>query len=174
MADSLYRDATERALAYARQHRRTIQGQVGSGWDGIILSTDIKAAIKALRHEPLYSRERDVYRRLSEHRITQLAGFRIPRLIGFDDTLWVVEMELVSPPFIVDFAGARVDSEIDFPEEITAEWVSQKQEVFGDNWPAVRKWIFAFRQHGIYLGDINPNNIKFAGDEPPARRRSSG
>jgi hypothetical protein len=41
--------------------------------------------------------------------IVDVAGFAVPQLIHHDDRLWVVEMGIVSPPFVLDFAGAYLD-----------------------------------------------------------------
>ena len=50
------------------------------------------------------------------------AGLRVPRLLQFDDDLWVIEMTIVSRPFVLDFAGAYLDMPPDFSDEVMADW----------------------------------------------------
>jgi hypothetical protein len=63
---------------------------------------------------------------------------------------------------VLDFAGAYLDARPVFPEEVWAEWESQKQEQFGDSWGTVQRVVDAFEELGIYLVDLSPNNIAFA------------
>jgi hypothetical protein len=114
-----------------------------------------------LRYKPLYQCERDVYRRLAEDGISSVVGFDVPRLINYDDELWVVEMGIVSPPFVLDFAGAYLDEAPNFPDEIMDEWRQEKKEQFGDRWPEVQDIMREFRKLGIYLADVKPGNIMF-------------
>src|SRR6516165_4490321 len=107
-----------RARQYADRFNRPIEKQLGFGYDGIVFATFCQSAIKALRYQPLYARERDVYLRLQDEGIEDIAGHAVPSLIRYDDELWVIEMEIVSPPFVLDFAGAYLDEPPDFPEEI--------------------------------------------------------
>ena len=53
-----------RAKEYAARYDREIEAELGFGYDGIVFSTTCQSAIKALRYEPLYQKERDVYLRL--------------------------------------------------------------------------------------------------------------
>jgi hypothetical protein len=56
-----WRDGIElRAKQYAQRYDRLIEDELGFGYDGIVFSTTCQSAIKALRYEPLYQRERDV------------------------------------------------------------------------------------------------------------------
>jgi len=48
--------------------------------------------------------------------VTHFQGFAVPRLLRFDPSLHVIEMTIVQPPFLLDFAAARVDEESDLPE----------------------------------------------------------
>lgn len=101
-------------------------GELGFGFDGIVVSTDRLSAVKSFRHEPLYVRERDVYLRLRSRNVTEVMGFEVPRLVSFDDDLWIVEMTIVSPPFVLDFAGAALDKRPQFPEDVLIEWQAEK------------------------------------------------
>ena len=66
----------------------------------------------------LFVRERDAYIRLQELAIVDLERFSIPWLIRFDDSEQIVEMTVLSPPCILDFAKAYVDYPPDFSEEV--------------------------------------------------------
>jgi hypothetical protein len=78
------------------------------------------------QHERLFQRERDVYQRLQERHVVRVLGFDVPQLIRFDNDLWVVEMTIVSPPFVLDFAGAYLDQKPDYPPDVLAEWMEEK------------------------------------------------
>jgi len=157
-----WRDSVEqRARQYAEKSGREIQDELGFGYDGIVFATSCQSAIKSLRYRPLYERERDVYLRLLEENLSEVLGFTIPRMLHADDELWVIEMEIVSPPFVLDFAGAYLDVPPDFPEEVMQEWRAEKHEQFGDRWPIVQDIMREFRKLGIYLADVKPGNIMF-------------
>ena len=120
------------ARNYADLIGRKIETELGFGYDGIVFSTTCQSAIKVLRYQALYQKERDVYLRLQNHEILTVSGFHVPELLQYDDELWVIEMRIVRPPFVLDFAGAYLDEPPDFPEEIMAEWRAEKKEQFGD------------------------------------------
>ena len=104
---------------------------------------------------------------MEEEGVREIDGFRIPRLFETDDELWVLEMSWVRPPFVLDFAGARLDEE---PEhfrdpEYVAEWRAEKLEQFGpERWPVVTGVLATFRRYGVWLTDVKPGNIEFADD----------
>ena len=124
-------------------------------------ATDRQSAIKVFQHERLYQRERDVYLRLQSRGVVQILGFKIPRLMGYDEDLWIVEMTIVSPPFVLDFAGAYLDQKPDFPPEVMEEWREEKAEQFGERWSKVQALMWGFSKLGIYLADVKPGNIEF-------------
>jgi len=161
---AFYAEAIERAKAYAKQRAVGLVEQLGAGLDGIVFATGSQTAIKALRYEELYAREKAIYARLSELHVEQVEGFNVPRVLDFEDSLWVIEMEVVRPPYVLDFAGAYLDEEPPYvdSEEIMAQWESEKREQFEDRWPTVQRVLARFKQHGIYLADIKPGNITFA------------
>ncbi|REJ94295.1 MAG: hypothetical protein DWQ34_08800 [Planctomycetota bacterium] len=158
----MYETALQNATRYAERQGIQLIDQLGSGLDGIVLTTNRQSAVKALRYRTQYEREKSVYLRLEKNGVGTIGGFNIPRLIGCHDDFMVVEMEVVSPPFIVDFAGAYLDEEPDFPPEILRDWIAEKREQFGSRWPAVRSAIAEFRQHGIHIVDAKPGNVMFS------------
>jgi hypothetical protein len=151
----------DRATRFAQRYACTFEKELGFGFDGIVFSTTCQSAIKAFRYEQLYWRERDVYHRLFDEGILAVRGFNVPRLIRSDDELWIVEMTIVRPPFVLDFAGAYLDQRPDYPDEVMAEWRAEKAEQFGENWPEVRRIMAEFAALGIYLADVKPGNIEF-------------
>lgn len=108
------------------------------------------------------------YLRLQHHQVVKLLDFKVPQLIEFDDLLQVVEMTIVSPPFVLDFAGAYLDRRPPFDDEIMAEWQAEKAEQFGDRWPTVRLLMSSFVPMEIYLADVKPGNIEFAPSASPS------
>ena len=155
----------ERAKHFGEAQQIEIEEQLGFGWDGTVFATDRQSAIKVFNHERLYQRERDVYLRLQSRQVSRLLEFKIPRLMAYDNDLWIVEMTIVSPPFALDFAGAYLDQKPDYPPEVMADWRAEKAEQFGEShWSRVQALMWAFSKLGVYLADVKPGNIVF-GDE---------
>jgi hypothetical protein len=97
-----------------------------------------------------------------EHAVVGVVlGFNVPRLVGFDDTLRVLEMTIVERPFVLDFAGAYLDARPAFPEDVWEDWEAEKQDQFEGRWPEVRRVLDAFEEFGVYLLDVTPGNIAF-------------
>lgn len=96
--------------------------KIGFGNDGIAWRTNRESVVKAaMRLEP-YERERDVYRRLMDLDLTQVHGFAIPRLLNYSNKYLVIEMELVMPPFVIDFGKAYLDRPPDYSDDALAQW----------------------------------------------------
>lgn len=154
----------ERVAKFVERNHSLVERELGFGYDGIVLSTSCQSAIKGFRYEKLYQRERDIYFRLQDESIDDIRGFQIPKLLRYDDELWVIEMSVVTPPFVLDFAGAYLDQRPDYPQDVMDEWRAEKAEQFGNRWPEVQAIMRAFASLGIYLADVKPGNIEFAGD----------
>ncbi|HEY5909005.1 MAG TPA: hypothetical protein VJA21_00220 [Verrucomicrobiae bacterium] len=156
----------ENASVYAARYQLRLGKSLGSGIDGTVLVAENKikhtrSAIKALKLLAPYVRERNVYVRLREAGITQVLGFHVPQLIWSDDDLRVIEMTIVVRPFVLDFAGARLDAPPSFSDETWAEWEAEKREQFGARWETVRAVMDVFEALHIYLVDVSPGNIGF-------------
>jgi hypothetical protein len=93
--------------------------------------------------------------------VTELLGFRVPKLLRFDDNLQIIEMTIVTPLFVLDFAGARLDVPPEFPDEVWEQWETEKVEQFGPRWPEVRAVLAALDDLDIYVLDVSPRNIMF-------------
>src|SRR5213594_4171329 len=128
------------ARHYAARRQIELAEQLGSGKDGIVLACRLKAkpgkvAIKVHRFEELYQREKQVYERLSSLGIISVLGFNVPELVASEDDLRIIEMTIVKRPFVLDFAGAYLDTRPEFPVEVWAEWGTEKREQSEERWP---------------------------------------
>jgi len=122
-----------------------------------------EVAIKAhLRREP-FELELEAYLRLREGNVTQILGFNVPQLLGFDPDLRVLEMSVVQQPYVLDFAEVRLDFPCEFPDDVWTHWLEEKQEQFGERWPTVELVLSEFEALDIYLLDVSPRNIAFRG-----------
>jgi hypothetical protein len=159
-------EAIANAEAYAVRHQLQLIERVGAGIHGIVFfvagNAELgAAAIKAHFSDEPYERERDVYRRLMRSQVTQIRGFEVPSLLDADDALRVLKMTLVTPPFMLDFAGAYLDRAPEFAEEILAERERKNEEQFGADWPTAQILLGDLRTMGIHMLDPSPSNIRF-------------
>jgi len=162
-------DIQGRAAEYHDPRGMRLGPRLGFGKDGTVFSTigssrDV-TAVKLFVRADLFERELAVYRRLTERGVagtSRVCGHNIPRLIDHDRDLLIVELSIVSRPFVLDFAGGYLDDTgPKFDEEIQAMALARWRERFGDKWPRARQIIFAFAQMGIDLTDPSPTNIGF-------------
>jgi hypothetical protein len=154
------------ASLYATCRQIETGEMLGSGKDGIVLvgkhkTHPARVAIKALRRNEAYEREKGVYARLRKAGTSKVLGFNVPQVIGQDDDLRVLEMTIVERPFVLDFAGAFLDARPEFAADVWADWEVEKREQFEDHWPMVEKILDAFEEMRIYLLDVSPSNIAF-------------
>jgi hypothetical protein len=91
---------------------------------------------------------------------TRSAGAHF-EMLRHDDSLGVIEMSIVKPPFVLDFASAQIDQPFDFPEDVMTERFAEKREQFGADWSKAVVVLRALEQMGIYMTDVHPGNIKF-------------
>jgi hypothetical protein len=158
-------DLLEKVQAYAARYGLEVRERLGSGVHGIVNVVESKekpgkTALKVHRDADAYFRERHVYQQLREAQTSQVLEFHVPELIRFDDELTAIEMSIVAPPFVLDFAGAYLQP-MDFSEEIWSEWESSKREQFGEQWTKVLLLLKELKQINIFLLDPSPSNIRF-------------
>ena len=156
----------QNAIAYASQRQLHLRERLGFGIHGIIYvaegkSTGGKTAIKTHRETEPFLRELSVYLRLQDAQVSEILGFNVPQLIRADNVLHVIEMTIVTRPFVLDFAGAYLDAPPQFPDEIWNEWEIQKREQFGERWLKVRSILAALEELDIHMIDVSPSNIAF-------------
>ncbi len=133
---------------------------LGDGNDGAVWESDRQTAIKSLERRDSYIRERDAYLRLQERSIVEIQGFAIPILVDFDDTKQIVEMTVVFPPCILDFAKAYVDQSPDFSAEVIRDWREETAELFDADWDKVESLLDELEC--IFYFDAKPGNIRFS------------
>jgi hypothetical protein len=160
-------DLARRAQEYADRRGLVIGRELGSGVHGTVFAAEYqteggRSAVKVHRDAAAYARERDVYLRLKEQGITAVRGCNIPGHIACDDELWVIEMTVVTRPFVLDFAGAYLDYPPDFSDEVLADWRAEKAERFGPRWAEVQAILRALEGYGVFMVDVNPGNISFS------------
>lgn len=112
---------------------------LGKGEDGFVWRTNANTALKVFFRQRNYERELACYIRLSRwNNVTELAGFSIPRLIGEDDALMVIEMGIVTPPWVLDFGKAYIDKAADYPEGVLEDSFASFKENYNDeDWERV-------------------------------------
>jgi hypothetical protein len=157
---------TQHADTYACRHHLRLAERLGHGIHGIVYAAERNAepgnvAIKVHRSREAYERERDVYLRLRESGTEEILGFAVPKLIRFDEELLVIEMTIVTRPFVLDFAGAYLDFAPEFSDEIWSEWEAGKRDQFENRWPEVQAVLGALESMDIYMVDVSPSNIAF-------------
>lgn len=150
-----------RGERYAQQNACGVVDVLGYGLHGIVFSTTRKSAIKVHAGQAAYLRERNCYLRLQEHSVVQIRSLTVPELVQYDDTLWTVEMGIVAPPFVLDFAAAYLDVEPEFSAETLTDWEEEKREQFEDRWPQVLAVLAELRRYGIHQTDVSPGNLRF-------------
>jgi hypothetical protein len=156
----------QNARSYALQRELHLAERLGFGIHGIVFVAENnakagKTAIKAHRTSEPFQRERAVYERLRETGVSKILDFNVPQLIRVDELLLVVEMTVVTRPFVLDFAGAFLDGPPDFPDETWAEWEAEKHEQFDVRWPKVRAVLRELEMLDIYMVDVSPSNVAF-------------
>jgi hypothetical protein len=159
-------DLDRLAQRYALKRNIKLGERLGFGVHGIVTAVQDKTkpgffAVKFHREERPFERECGVYRRLREEQITRILGFNVPQLLSIDEEFQAIEMTIVRPPFLLDFADAHLDETPDFSEDVLRQWEEEKAEIFGERWPEVTRVLAALQAFGIYPLDINPRNISF-------------
>jgi len=149
------------AANYAQQPTRSLMRFLGDGNHGAVWESDQQTAIKALERRDSDVRERDAYLRLQERSIVDLQGFAVPILVDFDYTKQIVEMTVVFPPSILDFAKAYVDRPPDFSAEVLRDWREETADLFDTDWDSVQNLLDALQSLGIFYFDAKPGNIRF-------------
>jgi len=135
----------DRAATYAASINAVLGDMLGSGKDGKVWLAigpgQTRSVIKALERETGFQRELECYERLEEFEVRQIQGLIIPRLLGSDAELLVIEIGLVMPPRLIDFAKAYLDFEPEFTPEVWADWEEDRSERFGARWNDASRFV---------------------------------
>ena len=152
------------ALGIAQRYLDTSQPLKRLGWGiggFVYLSPDTLSAVKVHRG-PGYGVELKTYRRLRRLGIREIHGLNVPRLLGHDDALRVIRMDVVNAPFLLDFAGVLFKPP-DFSDDVTASWHADIAEKFGPNAWIAHLVYSTLAKYGIYYVDFRPTNLKLDG-----------
>jgi|SRR6516165_6442677 len=164
---TIHDELVARAQIYAAANQLELREQLGRGVHGIVFVAQShvnrgRSAVKIHEGEKAFLRERDVYLRLQEHKVTKVGVCHVPQLLGWDDKLWTINMTVVKRPFVLDFGGAHLDQPPEFSEEVLADWRAEKQEQFGRHWAEVQVILRTLEGYGVFMIDVNPGNAAFA------------
>ena len=137
---------------------------MGQGKNGGVWATTAHSAVKAHERLESYRAERNAYMRFRDVGLDEVNGFAVPTLLGHDDHLLVLEMTIVPPPFVVDFASAAIDVDPELIEDEGQTLADLVRERFGDERVQVVLDIHQelIARAGVYLSDLHGHNIKFA------------
>ncbi len=131
--------------------------------DGTIWRTSRHSAVKVFEHEKNFGDELECYQRFQTAGVEAISGFAVPELIGFHRQLQVLEIKIVSPPFLLDFGKVYLDSPPPYWDdaEIMDDWYAEGKENFGPRWGQVLSLIGMLQKYGIWYVDPKPGNIMF-------------
>jgi hypothetical protein len=163
MLDGILEDKAEAFCAFRKitKHECLGCGVHGSVWVVSDKQIPVPWALKLLRRPEFYERERDCYRRLQSRGVFHLLGFNVPQLLAHHDVWHAVEMTIVRPPFVLDFAGAWLDKAPEFSTNAWEMWEAEKQEQFEEDWPEARRVLAALANLGVHMMDVHPGNVMF-------------
>jgi hypothetical protein len=141
-----------------------ILSPLGDGVDGFVYPTAKGTAVKIFNHPIHFEREKAAYERLQEFDVRQVCGFVVPEMRNSSESLRVIEMTIVQPPFLIDFASALLDEEGEyFSEEVMDQKWADLAEIFEDRISIVQDVYFELSvKYGIYYYDFTLNNLRFA------------
>ena len=158
----------ERARLYGEERSVAIDfsARYGFGTDGTVWRTahpTDATAVKVFENVENYYRERNCYQRLSERGIQKIDECRIPSFRGYSDELLIVEMGVVSVPYILDFGKAYLDCKPPFDADQLASWHEELREIWGKkHYKRVMSILAQLQAVGICNLDAKPGNICFA------------
>ena len=152
----------QNAESYAWLRGLEILGILGDGTQGMVWRVRDKGklqqrALKIHAAKAAYQTEVEVYERLQS--IHKLEGFNVPVMLRHDDEWRAIEMGIVEPPYILDFAQACLDQPPDFSTEVWDDTLRKWRKIFGDDWPRVQRLLRALEGLDIYYLDVHPRNI---------------
>lgn len=159
----------------AKQYFGTTQSLARLGWgiSGFVyLSPDLVTVVKVHRAKEGFERELATYQRLAQIQLTRLLGLTVPKLRDYRRSPNIIRMDLVRPPYLLDFAGVSFDPP-DFSSDVMASWHEELAERFGPNVSVAYSVYAALARHGIYYLDLRPSNLNLEGLPglaPPARQ----
>jgi|tagenome__1003787_1003787.scaffolds.fasta_scaffold20744338_1 hypothetical protein len=155
----------ERAKLYANRNGTRIVSTVefGHGLEGFVWVSQRDSAIKIIRNRKNYADELEAYRRLQAGGVRQLCGFAIPWLLGSDDELQAIEMEIVQKPYLLDFGKVYFDGaerRAYDRRDLQLDRNRSKSFYKPEDWSRVAMALHLLESRfGIYYADARPSNI---------------
>ncbi|MEM1010645.1 MAG: hypothetical protein AAGI46_00325 [Planctomycetota bacterium] len=147
---------------YCAERDTSLVAILGEGKDGSVYETDAGSAVKLHHAREVYERERDAYFRLLKRNVRFVRDLAIPKLLQHDDEFLILELTIVAPPFLLDFASAYLDEPPDWPEDVVEHWHEQLRERFEDRYGDVVGILAELEeQAGVHLFDVHADNLKF-------------
>jgi hypothetical protein len=154
-----------KATAIARQYFGTTGPLQRLGWgiSGFVyLSPDAQRAVKVHTRAEGFAIELKVYRKLQALGITRLHGLTVPKLRDHRNDFNLICMDVVSAPFLLDFAGVLFNPP-DYSEDTMDGWHRSIAERFGPNASVAYSVYHALAKHGMYYMDFRPSNLNLTG-----------
>jgi hypothetical protein len=151
-------DLESRIQAYANKRELKITRKLGEGIDGLVIRTEY-SALKAFYRADNFDREVGCYQRLAQHGFSSVAGFNVPQYIDSDRDLMVLEMTIVTAPYVLDFGKAYLDYQRFHSPETLEHEAERYQELWGDHWPDIQRVLWKLEAIGIYYVDPLPGNL---------------
>lgn len=137
--------------------------RLGWGISGaVFLSHDLRTAVKVLHYQERYEAEVRAYRILAQHRLFRLHGLTIPKPRGRDDRLRAVQMDIVDPPYLLDFAGVEFRPP-DFSPDVMDQWRQNLDEMYGPNVSVAYSVYESLKRLGMYYLDFRHSNMRLDG-----------
>ncbi|MBC7782466.1 MAG: hypothetical protein H7144_01395 [Burkholderiales bacterium] len=137
---------------------------LGYGIAGVVFVSPLilTHAIKIHSNAENYRREVMAYKRLKNRRIKKIQQFTVPEMLGYSDDLLAIEMSIVTPPYLLDFANARLDVGPDFSPDVMADWWDRLRERFEDRFPIIESVYYELiTRCRLYYQDFKQGNIEF-------------
>lgn len=152
------------AAKIAREYIGTDEPLERLGWgvDGVVYThPSVPNAVKIHKNVESFNKELAAYQRLYDHHVHTFMGFAVPTLMTFSAKLQVLEISIVKPPCMLDFAAATVDKPNDFSDEAMEIWWADVADAFGDDFGVAADVFWAMKkEHGIFYWDLKPRNLQ--------------
>jgi len=165
-SENFMTDLLTNAKEYCKCNHKEIilEPILGAGTDGTVWQSQQGTAIKALGRTKNFLDELKCYRRLREKKVTEILGFAVPELEGHSNSLQVIEISIVQPPYLIDFGKVYIDRPPPYLGDPIAmsNWHTEGRDNFGGDWNKVQSVLGYLKNNfGIWYVDPKPANIHF-------------